>query len=156
MIPQQTTDMNAEVQRVVLAGMKIMYAKETADLLEQTMSNKQPMPQRLAMEIGGLMKLVDERTQKGIAPDAIAPASIMLLFDLAKFIKQSGRGNPTEKDIKQAMILLGPMLKEIFGKHGKGANPPAPPQGQPQPEQPQAQAMPPQQPTGLIGSAMGA
>lgn len=136
---------NKAVQKVVLSGMKLLYSPSTAKLLDDGLNADVPMPQKLAIEIAGIMKLVDERTPKGIPPEAIAPGAVMLLFDLAHFMRQSGAGNPTDEDIQAAIKILQKFLLEIFTKMGKGV------QGAAQPQQPQP-AQPPQQqpPRGLL------
>jgi len=138
-IPQNAMANNKAVQKVVLSGMKLLYSPSTAKLLDDGLKADVPMPQKLAIEIAGIMKLVDERTPKGIPPEAIAPGAVMLLFDLAHFMRQSGAGNPTDDDIQAAIKILQRMLLEIFTKMGKGAT------GQQQPQQPQ-QPQPAQQP----------
>jgi hypothetical protein len=154
MIPKQAMDANADVQKVVLSGMKIMYAPETAKLLDEGINAEAPLPEKLAMTTAGIMKLVDERSPNGIPPQAVAPGAMLLLFDFAMFLKQTGKENPSEDDIQKAMQMLRPMLVEIFTKHGKGVKG-APPAGMP--EQPQQAPQPaPQQPAGLVGATMGA
>lgn len=135
---------NKAVQKVVLSGMKLLYSPSTAKLLDDGLKADVPMPQKLAIEIAGIMKLVDERTPKGIPPEAIAPGAVMLLFDLAHFMRQSGAGNPTDEDIQAAIKILQKFLLEIFTKMGKGVQGAAQPQQtqQPQPAQ-QAQQQPP-------------
>lgn len=130
---------NKAVQKVVLSGMKLLYSPSTAKLLDDGLKADVPMPQKLAIEIAGIMKLVDERTPKGIPPEAIAPGAVMLLFDLAHFMRQSGAGNPTDEDIQAAIKILQKFLLEIFTKMGKGV------QGAAQPQEAQP-AQPPQQP----------
>ena len=139
MIPQNAMANNKAVQKVVLSGMKLLYSPSTAKLLDDGLKADVPMPQKLAIEIAGIMKLVDERTPKGIPPEAIAPGAVMLLFDLAHFMRQSGAGNPTDEDIQAAIKILQKFLLEIFTKMGKGVT------GQQQPQQPQ-QPQPAQQP----------
>ena len=148
MIPQNAMANNKAVQKVVLSGMKLLYSPSTAKLLDDGLKADVPMPQKLAIEIAGIMKLVDERTPKGIPPEAIAPGAVMLLFDLAHFMRQSGAGNPTDEDIQAAIKILQKFLLEIFTKMGKGVQGSAQPQ---QPQQPQP-AQPPQQqpPRGLL------
>jgi len=141
---------NKAVQKVVLSGMKLLYSPSTAKLLDDGLKADVPMPQKLAIEIAGIMKLVDERTPKGIPPEAIAPGAVMLLFDLAHFMRQSGAGNPTDEDIQAAIKILQKFLLEIFTKMGKGV------QGrgaaQPQQTQQTQQTQQPQQqpPRGLL------
>lgn len=144
MIPQKAMANNKAVQKVVLSGMKLLYSPSTAKLLDDGLKADVPMPQKLAIEIAGIMKLVDERTPKGIPPEAIAPGAVMLLFDLAHFMRQSGAGNPTDEDIQAAIKILHKFLLEIFTKMGKGATGQQQSQQtqQPQPAQ-QAQQQPP-------------
>lgn len=130
---------NKAVQKVVLSGMKLLYSPSTAKLLDDGLKADVPMPQKLAIEIAGIMKLVDERTPKGIPPEAIAPGAVMLLFDLAHFMRQSGAGNPTDEDIQAAIKILQKFLLEIFTKMGKGVQGSAQPQQTQQPQQPQQQ-----------------
>lgn len=141
MIPQNAMANNKAVQKVVLSGMKLLYSPSTAKLLDDGLKADVPMPQKLAIEIAGIMKLVDERTPKGIPPEAIAPGAVMLLFDLAHFMRQSGAGNPTDEDIQAAIKILQKFLLEIFTKMGKGVQG----RGAAQPQQPQ-QTQQPQQP----------
>ena len=144
---------NKAVQKVVLSGMKLLYSPSTAKLLDDGLKADVPMPQKLAIEIAGIMKLVDERTPKGIPPEAIAPGAVMLLFDLAHFMRQSGAGNPTDEDIQAAIKILQKFLLEIFTKMGKGVQGRGAAQSQQsqQPQQTQQPQQPQQQPSnGLL------
>lgn len=153
MIPQNAMANNKAVQKVVLSGMKLLYSPSTAKLLDDGLKADVPMPQKLAIEIAGIMKLVDERTPKGIPPEAIAPGAVMLLFDLAHFMRQSGAGNPTDEDIQAAIKILQKFLLEIFTKMGKGVQGAAQPQ---QPQQPQPAQQPQQQPPRGLLAQQGA
>lgn len=153
MIPQNAMANNKAVQKVVLSGMKLLYSPSTAKLLDDGLKADVPMPQKLAIEIAGIMKLVDERTPKGIPPEAIAPGAVMLLFDLAHFMRQSGAGNPTDEDIQAAIKILQKFLLEIFTKMGKGVQGAAQPQ---QPQQPQPAQQPQQQPQRGLLAQQGA
>lgn len=153
MIPQNAMANNKAVQKVVLSGMKLLYSPSTAKLLDDGLKADVPMPQKLAIEIAGIMKLVDERTPKGIPPEAIAPGAVMLLFDLAHFMRQSGAGNPTDEDIQAAIKILQKFLLEIFTKMGKGVQGRGAAQSQQsqQPQQTQQPQQPQQQPSnGLL------
>ena len=151
MIPQNAMANNKAVQKVVLSGMKLLYSPSTAKLLDDGLKADVPMPQKLAIEIAGIMKLVDERTPKGIPPEAIAPGAVMLLFDLAHFMRQSGAGNPTDEDIQAAIKILQKFLLEIFTKMGKGVQGRGAAQSQQsQPAQQPAQQPQQQPPRGLL------
>lgn len=131
-IPQQALSMQEKTQRIVMAGMKVMYSPETSKMLTEGMTSDAPMPQKLAMEVAGVMKIVHDKTANGLPPETVAPAAMMLLFELAQFMQQSGAGSPTKDDISAAVPILQNALKSILQGQQK--------QPAPQQEQPPAQA----------------
>lgn len=138
-------------EKVVLAGMKVMFDKKTFGMfMNGLMKENVPLPKRLAMETAGLMKMLMDKSKGTIPVQIIAPAGAMLLMEMGKFMAEAGVGKPTGKDIKIATVMLMKILESMYAK----------PQGQakrpPQATRP-PQAMPPQpaqqQPaTGLIGA----
>ena len=142
---QQAALANEEkVHRVVLAGMKLMYSPETFKMLLSGITKQAPIPQKLAMEVAGVMHLIDQKSQSGLTPDVVAPASVLLLFELAEFMRQSGAGNPTKGDIQAAIQLLQKVVSSVFSKSGKAVT-----GGSPQQQAPMA---PPAAPAGLISA----
>lgn len=134
-------DMQA-FEKVVLAGMKVMFDKKTFDLMKNGLLKKDvPIAKRLATETAGLMKLLDGKAKNGIPPQILPSAAAMLLMEMAKFMKEAGADNPTEADIDAALQMLMQLLAQVFMKSG-----------QPQP-QPQPQPAPTQQPAGMIQGA---
>ena len=137
--PNQQAALTTEdkIHRVVMAGMKLMYDPKTFPMLLAGIKNNTPMPQKLAMEVAGIMHLLDQKSGAGLTPDVVAPAAVLLVFELAGFIKQSGAGNPTKDDIQAALPILQKVVGEVFAKMGKavtGGQPPAAPlQSTPQP-----------------------
>lgn len=160
-IPQQVLNEQEQVQRVVLAGMKFMYDKNTFPMLMRGISKQAPVSTRLAMETGGVMKMIDDRTAKGIPPNVVSKAAILIMLDMAQFMAQANMAKPTQDDIKQAMGMLQQILIEVFSKHGKAVtrhgprSQPAPqvPPGMQPTQSPQPSQTPPQ---GLIAGAQGA
>jgi hypothetical protein len=134
-------------KKVVLAGMKLMYDEKTFELFANGMKNKKiPLPERLAMEAAGLMKMLADKSNGKIPPEIIAPAAAMLLMEMAKFMKDSGLEKPTGADVEKATMMLMDLLKKVLG--GKQAAQPQPPAA---PPPPQAPAQP--QPRGLLQGA---
>ncbi len=134
---QNPKDMQA-FEKVVLAGMKLMYDKKTFDIFKRGMMRQdRPLPQRLAAEAAGLMQMLMEKSGGKIPPQVIAPAAAMLLMEMGKFMKESGLGDPKEEDVRQAIALLMKLLDQLFGKGKQEAPAPAPQQvvtaPQPQP-----------------------
>ena len=123
------------VQKLVMAGMTIMYDAKTFPIFERGLSRKAvPIPQRLAMEVAGLMKMLMERSGGKIPRQIIIPAALMLLAEMAHFMAQADIDKPTGDDLNKAKSMLPVLLKKLF---------PAGQQPQAQtPAEPQAPAAP--------------
>ena len=132
-MPQQ--DMEA-FQRVVLAGMKLMYDKQTFGIFKAGMTKENvPVPARLAAESAGLMQMLYEKSNKSIPLQVIAPAAAMLLMEMGKFMTEAGVAKVSSADVQQGTQILMGLLKKMFGKQPPApAAPPAPaPVAPPQP-----------------------
>lgn len=145
-------DMQA-FEKVVLAGMKIMYDKTTFPIFKSGMMKKTPLPQRLATEAAGLMKMLMDKSKNSIPKQIIAPAAAMLLMEMGKFMTEAGIAKPKGDDIRQATMMMLKMLQSLYAKKPGQAAPAAPPQGAAQPPMPPQGAAPQQPaPAGLIGA----
>lgn len=123
-------------QKVVLAGMKLMYDKNVFERTKAGMLRKNvPLPQRLAVETAGLMKVLMDKSQGKIPAPLIAPAAAMLLMEMGKFMAEAGIEEPTPDQIREGTKILMELLKKLF----------APKQGQPASPAQQPVAAPPQQ-----------
>ena len=132
-------------KKVVLAGMKLMYDKKVFEQTKTGMLRKNvPLPQRLAVETAGLMKVLMDKSQGKIPPALIAPAASMLLMEMGKFMAEAGIEEPTPEQIREGTKILMELLKRLF----------APKQGQPAPKQAApaapAPAAAPAQPAGIM------
>ena len=131
------------VEKIVLAGMKIFYAKETAGLRDALLAGKYDVIERLATNATGLMQMIWDKSQGKLPPADISPAALMLVYEIASFMKEAGV-KITNKDVDQAVPLTMQMLKELFTKllsQKQGGNPQ---QTIPQPQQPPIQQASPQ------------
>lgn len=135
-------------QRVVLAGMKLMFSEKTFAMLKSGMTKQDvPLPQRLAMETAGLMKMLMEKSAGKIPKQLIAPIGAMLLMEMGKFMAEGDVEKPTSDDINQGTVLLFKLLFKMYGGGGQPQQAPAAP-AQPAPPQP------PAAPAGMIQGGM--
>lgn len=138
------------VQKLVMAGMTIMYDAKTFPIFERGLSRKAvPIPQRLAMEVAGLMKMLMERSGGKIPRQIIIPAALMLLAEMAHFMAQADIDKPTGDDLNKAKSMLPVLLKKLFPA---GQQTPAEPQAPAAPAAPQAPAAQPA-PAGIMQGA---
>lgn len=107
-------DMDA-FERVVLAGMKLMYDQRTFEIFKRgLMREDRPVPQRLATETAGLMKMLFDKSNGKMPKQIIAPAAAMLLMEMGKFMTEAGVAEVTSDDVKQGTALLMNALKAMF------------------------------------------
>jgi hypothetical protein len=132
-------------QKVVLGCMKLLFDQSTHPYLLEGLKKAGPLPQKLATETVGVMKMFSSRVTNGQIPrQVLLPAASLLLLEIAKFAAKAGLAKPTGNEIKQAGNLLPPLLMKAFPPAG-GQAPAAAPAAQPAPAAPA--------PAGLIGGA---
>jgi hypothetical protein len=146
-----------DVEKIVLAGLKIFYDDASAEMRKTIVSKNGPAVELLASNVVGLIYAMWGKSGSKLPPKAIIPAATILLFEMAAFMTDAGREVP-EDDVKEAIPLLIDMIRDMFKKvmANKGSGQPAAPeqqdpqqqqqQQQPQPQQPAQQPQQPMQP----------
>lgn len=153
---QASSDQDA-VEKIVLAGMKLMYDPATRQVFEQGVTAKLPISDVLAREAVGVLKMIDERAKGNLPRHLIAPVATMLLAEIAKFMKDAGIADPSEQDLLDGVKKMLGMVMKVFGKEllakrrGQAQQPAA---SQAQPTQPAPQMPAQQPPAGLIQSGV--
>ena len=146
-------EMKSAYERIVLAGMKVMFSQETHKMMLQELQGEGPIEQRLAKGIAGLMAILWKQSNQTMPPQLVVPAAMELLLEAIDFINESGQEEVDEQTIGEAIRLtIGAVLQQ-FGVNEEtvkqaaaqeGGQPPAGGEGQPPAE------------GGIVGNAMGA
>jgi hypothetical protein len=102
-------------ERVVIAGMKVMFSKESHKLMLDELQKEGPMGQKLGTGIAGLMLLLVKESNGTLPPEVIVPAGINLLTRAADFIRKSKIEKITNGDIGEAMEVFISTVLEKFG-----------------------------------------
>jgi hypothetical protein len=102
-------------ERVVIAGMKVMFSKESHKLMLDEFQKEGPLGQKLGTGIAGLMLLLVKESNGTIPPEVIIPAGINLLTRAADFIRKSEIEKITNGDIGDAMEVFISTILEKFG-----------------------------------------
>lgn len=128
-------------ERVVLAGMKILYSPKMKGTIEQELAKNAPVERKLAEGTAGLMALIDSQAKKGLPREIIIPAGIELLHEAADFLQSTGRIQASPEQLQQASMYLAVILAKRYGASDQdiqgmfagqakppaaGAEPPAP------------------------------
>lgn len=122
-----------DFEKVVLAGMRIMYDQRTFEIFKRgLLRTDRPVPQRLAAEAAGLMKMLFDKSGGKMPKQIIAPAGAMLLMEMGKFMTEAGMEAVTPAQIKEGTVLLMKALTTMFAA-GQQPAPQQPPAAQPAP-----------------------
>jgi len=101
--------------RVVLAGMKIMFSEKTNQLVMKQMQGQVPVSERLGIGIAGLLATLFKESNKTMPPAVIIPAGVYLLAQAADFLKKSRIENIDDKAIGDAMQIFVETTIKMFG-----------------------------------------
>jgi len=101
--------------RVVIAGMKVMFSDESHKMMLQFMDEEGPADEKLGKGIAGLMLILFKESNETIPPQVIIPAAVQLLMRAADFAKKSGMGEISNKDIAGGIELMIAIILEKFG-----------------------------------------
>ena len=81
--------MREAYDKVVAAGMKIMFDKSTHHLMQEQMQAEGPIDDRLAEGVAGLMAMMLKNTKGAFPQQLIIPAGIELMLHAADFAAQA-------------------------------------------------------------------
>ena len=102
-------------ERVVIAGMKVMFSKESHKFMLKELQREGPMDQRLGNGIAGLMLLLVKESNNTIPPEVIIPAGMKLMMEAVDFMRETGLGQPTNAEIGGGMQIMISTILEKFG-----------------------------------------
>jgi hypothetical protein len=102
-------------ERVVIAGMKVMFSKESHRAMLKELQREGPLDQRLGKGIAGLMLLLFKESNGTMPPAVIIPAGVKLLMEAVDFMRDAGMGNPTNAEIGNGMQIMIAIILEKFG-----------------------------------------
>lgn len=112
---QMPPELQEAYERVVIAGMKIMFSKESHRLMLKEMQKGGPVADRLGKSVAGLMLIMIKESNNTMPPQVIIPAGLELMMQAVDFMRQTGIQKVTNQDIGDAMQVF---INTIFEKFG--------------------------------------
>ena len=101
--------------RVVLAGMKVMFSPETHQKAMTFLSEENgPADQRIGQGVAALMGILIQQSNNTMPPQIVIPAGIELVAAAGDFLKQSGEA-VTDDDIAGAMAEFTQVVLQQAG-----------------------------------------
>jgi hypothetical protein len=95
-----------QLQRIVLAGKKIMFDPQTSTMVNDAMTNGEgDIVQKLGTGITGLMALMIQESKNTMPGDLVIPAGLVLIAEAAQFLAEAGEPI-TDRDVGDAMEIF--------------------------------------------------
>ena len=102
-------------ERVVVAGMKMMFSKETNKYMLKQLEGPGSMAEKLGNGIAELMLALFMQSNKTMPPQVIVPAGTELLVQAADFIRKGGIAKVTNRDIGDGIQIMMAKVFRAFG-----------------------------------------
>ena len=106
-----------QLDRIVLAGKKVMFSKESHQLMLKQLDGPGTIAQKIGQGVAGLIALLWQESHQSLPPQLLIPAGMVLVAIAADFLNQSGQ-QVTDQDIGQATEA---MVTAVL--HAGGVNP---------------------------------
>jgi hypothetical protein len=101
--------------RVVIAGMKVMFSKESHRAMLQEIQRPGPLGERLGKGVAGLLLMLFKESNGTMPPAVMIPAGVKLLMEAVDFLRKSGLEKPTNADIGDGIQIMMATVLEKFG-----------------------------------------
>ena len=108
-------ELQTAYERVVIAGMKLMFSKETHKLMLKELERKGPIAERLGKGIAGMMIILFNKSNKSIPPQVIIPAGTNLLMQAVQFMNAAKLEKINNKDVGDALDIFIRTILKTFG-----------------------------------------
>lgn len=102
------------VERIIAAGVKVMYSPEARDQLKQAVAADMPVAQKMAQNVVGLLLTLDKQSQGGLPVAALFPAAMGLLGEAATVLQQAGQ-KVTQDDWNEAAMMTYVLIGKKLG-----------------------------------------
>jgi hypothetical protein len=102
-------------ERVVAAGMKVLFSKETHQFMLDQLQAPGGNAEKLGQGIAKVMVFLFNESNGSMPQEVLIPAAMLLLLKAADFVNQSKMATVTDEEIGQAMEIMIDSMFEGFG-----------------------------------------
>lgn len=102
------------VDRVVAAGIRLMYSPPMAEERQQAIQSQDPVPKKIADNVTGLLLTLDQRAKGGIPQQVIFPAAVILTNEAANLLVHASQ-SVTQDDYNESLQILYVQLGKKLG-----------------------------------------
>lgn len=111
-IPEEFRD---AFERVVLAGMKVLYSKDMQPEIQQQLAEPGPMWKKLGEGIAKLMTILDQQAGKGLPQQIVIPAAIELVHEYTDFLNRTGKVKVSPDELREATMYVVVTTAKLYG-----------------------------------------
>ena len=101
-----------QLERIIAAGMKVMFSPETHKMMIEQMNGQGPVEQRLGMGIVALLSILWQESKGALPPQLLIPAGMVLLAHAADFMTKSGQQVTPEQQGAAHEIMIDTLLSQ--------------------------------------------
>lgn len=102
-------------ERVVVAGMKVMFSKETNKYVLKAIEGEGTNGEKLGNGVAELLIMLFAQSNKTMPPQVIIPAGTELVVQAADFVKKAGLMKVTNQDIGDGIQVMISQVLRAFG-----------------------------------------
>lgn len=102
-------------ERVVVAGMKVMFSKETNKYVLSAIEGQGSNAEKLGGGVAELLIMLFAQSNKTMPPQIIIPAGTELVVQAADFVKKAGLMQVTNQDIGDGIQVMISLVMKAFG-----------------------------------------
>lgn len=86
-VPQE---MRSVLERVVVAGKRILYSPQMKELIDKQLQSKDPIEKKLADGAAALISLLNAQAKPSIPTQVVLPAAVEMLYEIKDFLVEAG------------------------------------------------------------------
>lgn len=101
--------------KVVIAGMKVMFDKATHQLAMKAIEGDGPVGERVGKGVAGLIATLYRKSNNTIPPQVIVPATVNLTMQACDFLQKTGQDKISNKEIGDAVNTAVRVVLTMFG-----------------------------------------
>jgi hypothetical protein len=113
---QLPPEMQDAYQRLLAAGMKVLFSKETHELILAELEGEGDITIKLGEGVARIVVYLFSESNGTLPEEVIVPAGMILLLKAAEFINESDKGEISDEAVGQAMEIMIRSLFEGFGE----------------------------------------
>jgi hypothetical protein len=104
----------AQLDRIVLAGRKVMFAKQSHKMFLEQLDGPGDIAQKLGQGVAGLMGLLWQESRRSLPPQLLIPSGMVLVAVAADFLRKGGM-EVTDEDVAGGIEALVTALLQAGG-----------------------------------------